>query len=78
MQSWYAEIAEQMKFSTLFITHDVEEALVLSDTVYILNGKPGKITNKIEVNPRRPRDAGFSVSGEFAQQKRFILKAIDV
>jgi ABC-type nitrate/sulfonate/bicarbonate transport system ATPase subunit len=65
-----------MKFSTLFITHDVEEALALSDTVYILNGKPGKITNKIEVNPRRPRDADFSVSKEFAQQKRFILEAI--
>ncbi|MDR1869102.1 MAG: ABC transporter ATP-binding protein [Treponema sp.] len=77
MQSWYAEIAEQMKFSTLFITHDVEEALALSDTVYILNGKPGKITNKIEVNPRRPRDADFSVSKEFAEQKRFILEAIE-
>ena len=77
MQDWYAEIAERMKFSTLFITHDVEEALILSDTVYILNGKPGKITNKIEVNPHRPRDAGFSVSKEFAQQKRFILEAIE-
>ena len=76
MQSWYAEIAEKMKFSTLFITHDVEEALALSDTVYILNGKPGKITNKIEVNPHRPRNADFSVSKEFAEQKRFILEAI--
>jgi len=78
MQSWYAGIAEQMKFSTLFITHDVEEAIVLSDTVYILNGKPGKITNRIDVNPRRPRDAVFSVSSEFAQQKKFILEAIEV
>jgi len=76
MQTWYAEIAEQMKVSTLFITHDVEEALILSDTVYILNGKPGKITNKIEVVPRRPRDRDFPVSSEFAQQKRFILEAI--
>ncbi len=76
MQAWYAEIAEQMKVSTLFITHDVEEALILSDTVYILNGKPGKITNKIEVIPPRPRDRDFPVSNEFAQQKRFILEAI--
>ena len=78
MQSWYAEIAEQMKFSTFFITHDVEEALVLSDTVYILNGKPGKISHKIEVDPRRPRDHDFSVTREFAQQKKFILEAIGV
>jgi len=76
MQAWYAEIAEQMKVSTIFITHDVEEALILSDTVYILNGKPGKITHKIEVAPSRPRDRDFPVSNEFAQQKRFILEAI--
>ena len=78
MQSWYAEIAEQMNFSTFFITHDVDEALLLSDAVYILNGKPGKITHQIEVNPHRPRDASFAVSKEFSEQKQFILEAIGV
>ena len=78
MQSWYAEISEQMKFSTFFITHDVEEALILSDTVYILNNKPGKITNKIDVKSRRPRDANFCVSMEFAEHKKFIMEAIGV
>ena len=76
MQSWYAGIAGQMKLSTLFITHDVEEALVLSDSVYILGGKPGKITQKIEVRPCRPRESDFPVSKEFGEQKRFILEAI--
>ena len=76
MQLWYADIAQQMKVSTLFITHDVEEALLLSDTVYILNGKPGMITHKIDVKPPRPRDDGFAVTMEFAQQKKFILDAI--
>jgi len=76
-QLWYADIARQMKVSTLFITHDVEEALLLSDTVYILNGKPGIITHKIDVQPRRPRDDNFSVTTEFAEQKRFILRAIE-
>ena len=76
MQVWYAGIAEQMKVSTLFITHDVEEALILSDTVYIMNGTPGKITHKIEVKARHERDSGFSVSKEFTEQKRVILEAI--
>ena len=76
MQSWYCEIAESMKLSTIFITHDVEEALILSDTVHVLNGVPGKITHCIEVKPCRPRDKNFSVSAEFAQQKRIILDAI--
>ena len=78
MQSWYAGIAEQMKISTFFITHDVEEALVLSDTVYIMNEKPGLITHRFDVQPCRPRDAEFTVSGEFARQKRDILEAIGV
>ena len=76
MQAWYCEIAESMKLSTIFITHDVEEALILSDTIFILNGSPGKITHCITVNPCRPRDRSFSVSKEFAQQKQLILEAI--
>lgn len=76
MQEWFCEIAESMKLSALFITHDVDEALSLSDTVYILNGKPGMITNRIEVLPRRPRDKDFSVTVEFAEQKKIILEAI--
>jgi len=78
MQMWYADIASRMNISTLFITHDVEEALVLSDVVYILNGKPGKITHKIDVKPDRPRGASFAVSVEFAQQKKLILDAIGI
>jgi len=84
MQRWYADIAKQMLISTLFITHDVEEALALSDTVYILNGKPGIITHKIDVQPKRQsyplgiRDADFAVTREFAEQKRVILTAIGI
>jgi ABC-type nitrate/sulfonate/bicarbonate transport system ATPase subunit len=80
MQLWYADIAEQMKVSTLFITHDVEEALLLSDTVYILNGRPGKITHKVEVGAHScthaHKDPGFPVSREFIEKKQFILEAI--
>jgi len=76
MQDWYREIAQAMGLSTFFITHDVEEALFLSDTVYILNGKPGKITNVFEVQPHRPRNRDFVVSREFAEQKKDILEAI--
>jgi len=76
MRDWYSEIALSMGLSTFLITHDVEEALFLSDTVYILNGKPGIITNIIDVNTPRPRNKEFVVSGEFAGQKREILEAI--
>ncbi|MDR2965575.1 MAG: ABC transporter ATP-binding protein [Treponema sp.] len=65
MQEWYAEIAKKITVSTFFITHDVEEALILSDTVYVMNGSPGRITKKIVVSPNNQ-----------AVQKKDILKAI--
>jgi len=77
MQLWYAEIAGKMNISTFFITHDVEEALTLSDSIYIMKGKPGCITHRIKIKPQRPREADFAVSKEFAEQKRFIFNAID-
>ena len=76
MQSWYAEIAVKMNFSTLLITHDIEEAIVLSDTIYILNGSPGKIQHRIDIETARPREQDFSVSAEFNEKKRIILEAI--
>jgi len=76
MRDWYSEIAMSMKLSTFLITHDVEEALFLSDTVYILNGKPGRITNAFDVLPPRPRNKEFVLSSEFTDQKKAILEAI--
>jgi ABC-type nitrate/sulfonate/bicarbonate transport system ATPase subunit len=76
MQEWYGGIAASMNLSTIFITHDVDEALLLSDTVYILNGKPGTISGTFAVRPPRPRDHGFTVSPEFAEQKKIILDTI--
>ena len=77
MQDWYREIAETMQLSTIFITHDVEEALLLSDTIYIMGGRPGRISHIIDVQPRHLRNGDFSLSPEFAVQKRAVLAAID-
>jgi ABC-type nitrate/sulfonate/bicarbonate transport system ATPase subunit len=76
MQNWYQGIAGEMGLSTLFITHDVEEAVTLSDRVYILNGKPGRITERIDIRPPRPRQRDFPVSPACARFKRTILEAI--
>jgi len=76
MQTWYADIASQMKISTFFITHDVEEAITLSDTVYIMGGKPGVITHRFDIQPGRPRGSSFAVSAEFIEQKRVILEGV--
>lgn len=76
MQQWYQGIAGSLGLSTLFITHDVDEALTLSDRVYILNRKPGEITHTIDILPPRPRGRDFSTSADFSAYKKTILEAI--
>jgi ABC-type nitrate/sulfonate/bicarbonate transport system ATPase subunit len=77
MQNWFLEIAASMKLSALFITHDPEEALILSDRVYVMNGKPGRISASFAVEVPRPRDREFSLGGEFMLLKKQILDAIE-
>jgi ABC-type nitrate/sulfonate/bicarbonate transport system ATPase subunit len=78
MHAWFQEIAAEMKFSALFITHDIEEALVLSDTVYLLTGCPGRISARFGVNAPRPRSDAFAISDRFIYLKKDILEALHV
>ena len=43
IHKWYLNIMTHIDLSTLFITHDIDEAILLSDRIYILNGTPGEI-----------------------------------
>jgi ABC-type nitrate/sulfonate/bicarbonate transport system ATPase subunit len=80
MHEWFQEIAGEMNFAALFITHDIEEAVMLSDKVYILTtggeNRPGKISGSFDVKTPRPRNEAFSVSREFVSLKKKILAAI--
>lgn len=77
MHQWYLDIMEQIKLSTLFITHDIDEAILLSDRIYILSGKPGKIVDEIKIKESKPRSKEFIVSKEFMEYKRHILKVLE-
>ncbi len=48
MQLWFKKVAKEHGIATFFITHDINEALLLSDRIYILGGRPGRITREIE------------------------------
>lgn len=77
MHEWYLDIMEQIKLSTLFITHDIDEAILLSDRIYILSGKPGKITDEVIIKETKPRSKEFIVSEEFMNYKKQILKTLN-
>jgi ABC-type nitrate/sulfonate/bicarbonate transport system ATPase subunit len=67
---------ERIRLSTLFITHDIDEAILLSDRIYLLTGQPGIITEEIVISAPRPRSRDFALTEEFLAYKRRILAAL--
>ncbi len=49
IRAWYMEMAKKLDLTTIFITHDVDEALLISDRIYIMAGKPAQIV-KVQDN----------------------------
>lgn len=76
MHQWYLEVMERIHLSTIFITHDIDEAILLSDRIYILAGQPGKIVDEICIESPRPREQKFLLSEEFVNYKRRIMEQI--
>ena len=76
MHKWYLEVMDKIKLSTLFITHDIDEAILLSDRIYLLTGNPGKITEEIVITEPRPRKQEFTLTEEFLKYKKKILSLL--
>ena len=76
MHKWYLDVMEKIRLSTLFITHDIDEAILLSDRIYLLTGAPGRITGEIVVREPKPRRSDFVLTPEFLAYKRQILEQI--
>ena len=76
IHKWYLSVMEEIKLSSLFITHDIDEAILLSDRIYLLSGAPGRITEELVIDrPRTQRDE-FNLTEEFLEYKRKILKCL--
>ena len=73
---WYMGMMDQLKLTTLFITHDIDEAILLSDRIYILAGSPGCIAAELTIQPSRPRTVDFALSGVFLDYKKQILSLL--
>lgn len=73
VHKWYLDVMEQIRLSTLFITHDIDEAILLSDRIYLLSGQPGRITEEIRIREPKPRTPDFNLTAEFLEYKRRIL-----
>ena len=73
MQSWLLNVWQESAASILFITHDVDEAIRLSDRVYVLTERPATVAVTLEVTLERPRPYEVVLTPEFASYKATAL-----
>jgi NitT/TauT family transport system ATP-binding protein len=67
MQEILTNIWQQFRISVLFITHDIEESIFLSDRIYVMTARPGRIKAEIKVPLPRPRSAEMTDAPEFVR-----------
>jgi len=72
LQQQLLALWEQDHKTVIFVTHDIEEALLLSDRILIMQGPPGRIVESIGVPFARPRDVSLTLDEEFLEMKRRI------
>ena len=76
IHQWYLDVMEKIHLSTIFITHDIDEAILLSDRIYLLTGKPGRITDEIIIKEPKPRRKDFNLTEEFLAYKKKIIEKL--
>ncbi len=76
MQQWLQQIWDHDRRTIILVTHDVDEAILLSDTIYILSERPGSIIKRVDVSIERPRKKKVIHSTEFTQIKSEIFQIL--
>jgi ABC-type nitrate/sulfonate/bicarbonate transport system ATPase subunit len=76
MQELLTQVWEELHQTILFVTHDVEEAIFLSDRVFVMTARPGKIKAEIEIPLERPRSYEMKATEAFFNLKKQALALI--
>jgi NitT/TauT family transport system ATP-binding protein len=76
MQELLLDIWQQSSKTVLFITHDIDESILLGDRVYVMTARPGRIKEMVEIDLPRPRSVDVLTSEAFMTLKRRIMRLI--
>ena len=77
IHKWYLDVMEKINLTTVFITHDINEAILLSDRIYIMAGKPGEIQSEIRIKTPRSQRQDYDLTDEFMEYKRQIVGVLE-
>lgn len=73
MQTWLLKIWSDFRKTILFVTHDIDEAIYLSDEIYVMSARPGRIRERVIVNLPRPRTDNTLLLDDFVAIKHKLL-----
>lgn len=76
LQEWLLNVWQHFEHTILFITHDVDEAIFLSDRVYVLSSRPGRVRDVVTVDLGRPRLREMETSEAFMRLKSRALSIL--
>jgi NitT/TauT family transport system ATP-binding protein len=76
MQELLTQVWEELHQTILFVTHDVEEAIFLSDRVFVMTARPGRIKAEIDIPLERPRSYELKSTEAFLRLKKETLSLI--
>ncbi len=77
MQEELLRIVDQSGQTVLFITHSIDEALILSDRIVVMSARPGRVKDVIDNHLPRPRHVDVQLGDEFLRMKRRIWKLVE-
>jgi ABC-type nitrate/sulfonate/bicarbonate transport system ATPase subunit len=78
MQEWLMQLWSDFQKTVVFVTHDVEEAIYLSDEIHVMGTRPGRILETIPIPLPRPRSRSVTLTPEFVAIKEHCLKLLSV
>lgn len=77
LHQWFIETRKKLDWSSLLITHDVDEALILCDRIYVITGQPGSITYELSVDLETTEAEKRIFEPAFLEAKKKLLKALE-
>jgi len=78
MQSLLLRIWDQLHKTVVFVTHDIDEAIFLSDRIIVMSARPGTIKSEFKISAPRPRTLEYLITPEFMEVKRQVFRSVQL